>query len=307
MPGPGSPRQPLSMNDLPARNLTCREANESDLPAMADLFLAARDDMLARAGTPMPTPPREMVVAGYRHVLRTGIFRVAEASGRIESIAGAVVRDGLWFLSAFWTRPGLQRRGVGGPLLKQVHEEGRRRGATTFFTFSSPDLPAVAAYLKLGLLPGTQIFTFAGAPLCLPEIPAGHDLLPLTVEGAGSFDREVRGTAREADHRAWAEMGFSGKAVARGGDPVGYYYANRGMAGPAAWLDARDAEAVLSLAFRDAAATASEVRMIVPGENHTAIRFALAHGLRLASVSHLLTSAPFGRLDRYVSSGPALF
>ncbi|MGH2490065.1 MAG: hypothetical protein ACRDF9_01030 [Candidatus Limnocylindria bacterium] len=37
------------------------------------------------------------------------------------------------------------------------------------------------------------------------------------------------------------------------------------------------------------------------------ISFALANGLRLAGNSHLLTTAPFGHLDRYAPSGPTLF
>ena len=47
--------------------------------------------------------------------------------------------------------------------------------------------------------------------------------------------------------------------------------------------------------------------MHVPGMNHDAMQFALRSGLRLTGFSHLLTSAPFGHLDRYLPSGPALF
>ncbi len=50
-----------------------------------------------------------------------------------------------------------------------------------------------------------------------------------------------------------------------------------------------------------------EVRLMIPGVNHDALRFAFASGLRLAGYSHLLTSAPFGRMEQYLSSGPSLF
>jgi hypothetical protein len=63
----------------------------------------------------------------------------------------------------------------------------------------------------------------------------------------------------------------------------------------------------MSLALRDAATDARETKMIVPGVNHAAIRFALAAGLRLVNHSHFLTTAPFGRFERYVASGPSLF
>jgi hypothetical protein len=41
--------------------------------------------------------------------------------------------------------------------------------------------------------------------------------------------------------------------------------------------------------------------------NHTALRYALAVGLRLTGFAHLLTNAPLLRLPYYLPSGPALF
>jgi hypothetical protein len=35
--------------------------------------------------------------------------------------------------------------------------------------------------------------------------------------------------------------------------------------------------------------------------------FALAHGLRLNAMAQLFTSAPFGRMEQYLASGPSLF
>jgi GNAT superfamily N-acetyltransferase len=66
---------------------------------------------------------------GYEHVRSTGIFHVAELEGRIVAIAGAILRDHLWYLSAFWARPGLQRRGIGMPLLRRVWNAGQQAGA----------------------------------------------------------------------------------------------------------------------------------------------------------------------------------
>jgi hypothetical protein len=64
---------------------------------------------------------------------------------------------------------------------------------------------------------------------------------------------------------------------------------------------------LLEAACRDAATDASQVRLMIPGVNHTAIRFALGSGLRLTAFSHLLTSAPFGLMEQYLPSGPSLF
>ncbi len=190
-----------------------RAAREDEVDVALDLFLDALTDMLRRNGIDPGELHRQEWQSAYHHVFRTGLFRVAELEGRMAAICHAIVRGPLWLLSGYWTRPGLQGQGVGGPLLAAVWEEGRARGATTFFTWSSIDLTATAACLKRGMLPGYQILSFAG---------------PL-------------------------------------------------------------------------------VRLRALGANHVSIRFALGAGLRLAGYSHLLTTAPFGTLERYVPSGPTLF
>jgi hypothetical protein len=63
----------------------------------------------------------------------------------------------------------------------------------------------------------------------------------------------------------------------------------------------------LTLACRDAAAMAPSIRLAIPGINHAALRFAFESGLRLTSFAHLLATAPFGRLEQYLPSGPSLF
>lgn len=244
----------------------------------------------------------------YRHVFETGIFEVAETEGRVVAICHAIVRERLWFLSGYWTLPALQRQGIAGPLLRRVRAAGAARGASAFFTWSSIDLTAMAVYLKLGMLPGYQILSFAGEVGTPPEAPPGHDARPLAPETASRIDRDVLSVAREVDHRFWlAEAGRVGREVLRDGQVVGYFSVRAGAIGPAAWTTPDGAEPVLRLALREAASQSREVRLRALGANHDAVRFALAAGLRLAGCSHLLTTAPFGRLERYVPSGPTLF
>lgn len=264
--------------------------------------------MLRRNGIDPGDLHREEWEGPYRHVFETGIFQVAEVDGRVVAICHAIVRKRLWFLSGYWTEPERQRQGIGGPLLRRVWSEGAARGATTFFTWSSIDLTATAVYLTLGMLPGYQILSFAGEVATSPEPPAGHDARPLALETASRIDREVLSVGREVDHRFWlAEPGRVGCEVLRGGQVVGYFSVRDGAIGPAAWTTPDGAEAVLRLALREAASQSREVRLRALGANHDAVRFALAAGLRLAGYSHLLTTAPFGRLERYVPSGPTLF
>ena len=293
----------------PVADVVYRPATQDDLPAAADLFLASVADMFSRHGISQPLTPREVVLASYGHVLRTGIFEVAEVAGRIEAIASAIVRDKLWFLSTFWVRPGSQRRGLGGPLLDRVWAQGEEEGATTFFTYSSIDTTAMAAYMRRGMLPGWPILVFGGRPAALPDAPAVYESGPLTVADAAELDREIRAAGRKPDHAWWLGGGqpFRGRLVSRAGEPAGYFYVVRGAVGPACWTGSRHAEAVLSLALRDAVADGGDVKLVVPGINHAAIRFALGSGLRLTGFSHLLTTSEFGRMERYLASGPSLF
>jgi len=283
-----------------------RAAREEDVEPALDLFVGTLRDMLARNGVDPGELARDEWRHGYPHVFRTGIFRVAEDDGELVAICHAIVRGPLWFLSGFWARPDRQKTGIGGRLLRDVWEEGRARGASTFFTWSSIDLTAMASYLRRGMLPGYQILSFVGGPVA--ATPVAADIAPLTLEIASVLDRDVIGTAREVDHTFWSsEPGRIGRAVMRGSRAVGYYYVRSGAIGPAAWTSSADADVVLRAALADAHAQSAIVRLRALGANHDTIRFALANGLRLAGYSHLLTTASFGHLDRYAPSGPTLF
>jgi GNAT superfamily N-acetyltransferase len=291
-------------------NLIYRAAREDELPATLDLFLEAVADIYRRQNLDMSLlPPRAGVEVVYRHIFKTGIFRVAELDEKLVAICHAIVRDELWFLSGFWTRPELQARGVGGKLLREVWREGAEAGAKKFFVWSSTDQTAMASYLKAGMLPGSQIFTFSGQPTSLPDAPPGYTVEPLSLEAACAIDREVRETRREADHRFWlTELKLEGRQVRRNRRLIGYYYFKRGeTCGPIAWMEREAGGAVLTLACRDASAEGQTLSLRVPGINHDAIRFALKHGLRLNGTAHLFTSSPIGRMEQYLASGPALF
>lgn len=290
-------------------DVLCRPLRRDELPRAVDLFVAALSDLFARNNQPQSVPPRPHIEAAYRHVYETGIFYVAADGGRLAAICHAVVRDQLWFLSGFWASPALQRRGIGGALLRRVWAEGERAGARTFFVWSSSDETAMASYLRAGMLPGYQIFTLAGRP-STPGLAVPQDFVveTLPLEVACGIDEEVRGTRRAIDHRFFAgTMGLTCRGVTRGGRAVGYFYHGSGAVGPAAWLDPQAGEAVLASACREAAAQADTITLRVPGINHQALRFAFRAGLRLGGLSHLFTTAPFGRMEHYLPSGPSLF
>lgn len=286
-----------------------RAATAADLPAAIELFMAAVARMYERLHITQPLPPRAGVAPVWTHILSTGIFHVAEREGQLVAICHAVVRDRLWFLSGFWTHPDLVGGGVGGPLLREVWQAGERAGADTFFVWSSPDETALASYLKLGMLPGYQLLNFAGQATTLPAVARDYTEAAATLAVVCELDAAVRGTRREVDHRFWlAQPGMSARQVLYRDQPVGYFYLTGAAIGPACWAAPEHAGALLTRACRAASVTAGAISLRVPGINHAAIRFALAHGLRFGGAyAHLLTSAPFGRLEQYIPSGPSLY
>lgn len=286
-----------------------RPVHETEIGETVVIFLTAVADMYRRHGINTPAPERSVIETYYRHTFETGIYYVAEVDGQLAAVCHAVVRDGLWFLSGFWMLPEFQRQQIGGRLLRLVRAEGERAGAHTFFTWSSVDTTAMAGYMKIGMLPGYQILTFGGElQRELTEQRAGYEVQPLEMANAIDMDRQVRATGREVDHRFWlAQPTFQGRQLTSSGRIVGYYYFNHGVIGPAAWANPNNGEALIEAACREASLGASQVRLMIPGVNHTAIRFALSSGLRLVAYSHLLTSAPFGLMQQYLSSGPSLF
>jgi ribosomal protein S18 acetylase RimI-like enzyme len=284
-----------------------RAATQLDLTDVVTVYLTARNEMIARSGLTPPSDTLPDDLANYQHLLDTGLVWVAIVDGQLAGVAAAVVREKLWFLSGFWVLPHLQKQRIGGPLLRHVWVAGQEQGATTAFVWSSNDLTAMSAYMKLGMLPGCQILTFRGeaGALSLPGRPLGYETRTLSPADAAQIDQVVRGTARLVDHQFWSQQ--VGQLILYHGKVCGYYYVDGGAVAPAAWLDPAHGEAVLTLACQDGLERLGKVILRPPGINHTAIRFALAHGFKLQQFSHLLTTAPFGRLDQYTTSGPFLF
>ncbi|MDF2630234.1 MAG: Acetyltransferase family protein [Symbiobacteriaceae bacterium] len=292
-------------------NALIRNVTPGELAQVVDLYLTARNDMLIRNGAqvgPVTAEDRAGNTAGYQHILQTGIMRVAEVDGQVSGVALAIVRDGHWFLSGFWVHPAMQGQGIGGPLLRTVWEEGAARGARTYSVWASSDKTALASYMKLGMLPWYQLVKFGGPVAAKPRVPVGYETEDLPLSTAVAIDERVRGTGREMDHLWWQlSPEMRGSLVTYDGRPVGYFYRRGGAIGPVAWLEPADAEGVLGLAVRQAAAEAGEISLIAPGAVQTAIRMALGAGLKLTGFSHFLTTAPAGMPDRYLPSGPLLY
>jgi GNAT superfamily N-acetyltransferase len=284
----------------------------SEIPEAADVFLITLSDMARRNGLSPPAGATAKAIEPvFAHLVHTGLFRVAEVDGRIAGICSAVVRDSHWYLSMFWVLPELQNQKIGGPLLRQVWDEGRARGAHAKFTWASPDFTAVSMYMRLGLLPGSQMFAFSGTSRSdgLASLTAGYTSSPLEASTANKVDAWVLGVERAVDHAFWSRQSgaVAQQLFAPDGSLAGYYYARGGVIGPAAWLAPEHGEALISRALLTASEQASSVKLRMPGINHVGITMALQAGLKLTAAAHLLQSTPFGRLAQYLPSGPELF
>lgn len=285
-----------------------RLARYDDIPEMAELFLASAGDMHARHAIALTLPPRETVIRAYAHVVRSGAFYIAERDGHIVAMAGAVVRERQWYLSAFWTRPDCRGQGLGMPLLHQVFQFGLVSGASDFFTWSSVDPAAMAACMKYKLVPSMPILLFEGVPFATTEWHSGVAVQPLKPDVADLFDKQVRGARRQADHGLWAQTPeMAGHQIMLADRVVGYFYVHRGQVGPVAWRQPGYADLVLTHACRAALGGSPTVRLAIPGANRDALRFALERGCRLVGQAHLMANAEFGRMDCYLPSGPSLF
>lgn len=284
-----------------------RRAERADIPVAADIFVTSLTALAKNHGLPSPTAPRAPLESLYSHLFESGIFEVVENAGKVVGFAAGIVRGEIWFLSMFWVLPEHKLSGLGQPLLDRVWQRAESAGAKVFATWSSIDFAAVSIYLKRGLMPAGPIFTFAGPVLRAAAPDPRIELRPLAPAEAGEIDRRVRGTDRRADHDYWLAEGHEGFLVVRGGHTLGYFWEHEGTIGPAAWLEEEAGNAVIVAALAHAQSRAPQVKLIALGLNHTAIRAAIDAGLRLISSSHFLRSAPFGELEKYLPSGPALF
>jgi hypothetical protein len=288
-----------------------RTAQLEDVQAATRVFLTTLEDLRARhnaSGAPMNF---DDWLPGYEHVFKTGVFNVAEVDSEIVGVCNGVIRDRRFFFTGFWMLPGRQSAGVGGRLIRKTWADATAQGAEEFFVWASIDWPALATYMKLGMLPGYQIFTCSLVKEAFQKLPdadlAGYSLEPLSLELAGEFDRAVRGTARAVDHLFWQGRECRGRSVMCGGKPVGYFYTRKGTVGPLVFGDIAAGAQVFNLALAEALADSDKAVIYVPGINRTVLRALLDGGGKMLSASHFLSTNEFGNLANYLPSGPLLY
>jgi GNAT superfamily N-acetyltransferase len=138
--------------------------------------------------------------ARIRHLLSTdpdGSW-VAESDGRVEGVALALVREGVWGFSLFGVAESLQGRGVGRELFARCWAYGE--GARGHIILSSTNPRAMGTYARSGLpirpcVAAAGIPDLARAPDVDDVVEAGDAGLPV----ADAIGRELRGAGHGRD------------------------------------------------------------------------------------------------------------
>lgn len=230
---------------------------------------------------------------------------MAESDGHMVGFGIAVQREHVWYLAALHVRPPYQSRGVGAGIIRKSLEAARP-GSLLTVGADARNPASNALYGRFGMFPQTPLVSVSGPAtrgdtgILVPGVPADDDLAVI--------DRAVLDVARPEDHRFWASVStLHGFTVVTADRPLaGYAYIQAdGAIGPIAVLDPVDLAPALEAAVGVAAELgATTARVRIPGAARDAVRSLLARGWRYDdAVTLVLTSAPWGHWDCYVTSG----
>lgn len=222
-----------------------RPITGADLPACADVFYAAEDELYRRLHQPLLPHNPDPLLRLFGHILSTDPerCRLILDAGQVVAFGMAVERDELTFLSFLFVRPEAQGRGLGRELFDRCMPATGYRGTCV----EAIQPVSTSLYAGYGLVPRVPIYTIVGqARDGLPRLPGGYALEPFAelassdhaalARQVDALDRHVLGISRPQDHRAWlawGRLGYLLRDEAGGGRAVGYGYVHSsGRVGP---------------------------------------------------------------------------
>ena len=191
-----------------------RPMTQTDVPAVERITDAAFFDLETRThrtGWPAPAHRSEARAADWRsrlvHVLGAdpkGCW-VAEDDSGLLGAAAALRRDTTWLLATYAVLPGLQRRGIGRPLLDAALTYGA--GCLHGMVASSEDPAALRRYRAAGFsLHPTMLLRGAVPREALPVVERVRDGSLGDVDLMNSVDRQTRGAAHGVDHEVLSRL-----------------------------------------------------------------------------------------------------
>lgn len=254
----------------------------------------------------------------YLHLAHTapnGAF-VAKDAGTPIGIAIAHQLEDELFVSELFVEPSFRQQGIGAELL--LAAAGEAEDVSRSVVFQAQEHAAAAFFLRRGVAAQTPVFRISGSiphPNELARMAAGDrfgtdELQPVHHRPALSqLDREVRGSARPADHLYFAEHG-RGFVFRRGEELAGYAYVwPNGCIGPLAAASQTYLVQFLAFALATLRETygASWCTMLVPGTNLRTARAAMRAGLRIESTELFASESGLPDLSRYIAFNEVLF
>jgi GNAT superfamily N-acetyltransferase len=229
-------------------------------------------------------------------------------------IAFAHALDTEWFVSELFVEPSYRGARLGWRLMRSATDDSG--DVSLGGVIDASEVGSLTFFLRRGMGLHVPLMNVAGA------IPKEEDLLPmaagdyrfetLVVDPArhsavlDALDREVRGSARPADHEMFARSA-AGTMFLINDECVGYVYVwPDGRIGPmvsasAVYLEQFFAFALVALRR---AYGASWCKALIPGSNVRALRPAMRIGLDIESVHTFASDLPNLDLSRYIGFHP---
>jgi predicted N-acetyltransferase YhbS len=282
---------------------------EADVPAAAKVGRDALTALYPVEFQPADDATREThrvrSEARVGHLLATdpdSAWVAEDSDGEVVGIALALVREGVWGLSLFGVKTGMQGQGIGRPLLDASLRTAE--AARAAIILSSNDPRAMRRYFRAGF--ALRPCVAAAGQINRSRIPAGLKTR------AGDVDRDAGTIAAASRHVRGAEHGVDvGAMLATGGELL--VHEGRG------WAVVRDGSPVIVAAFDDEAATdllwscfaagrpgeSVHVDFISQG-NDWAAAVVLDMGLSLTPDGPVFTRGDLGPLAPYLPSGAYL-
>ncbi len=283
---------------------------------------------------PAMSLPQRPIIQNY--FLRTdpdGCW-VAELDGLVMGYAQAFVRGEIWSLAQLFVQPEAHGHGLGEGALARAASYAEARGARVRCVTASSSPVAHGLYVRQGMLAAALGYRLSGPVDVLraqPAAAAGQQAVLVEVGALSAddigrligerapLDRAVWGAERRQDHALFleADNGFEEQAAtftlrdgsnADGGELLGYGYAqDDGWFGMLAAREPGLQRPLLRMAGDWLTERGVERgRCYVLSHNATVMAALVDAGWRIDGWSYFLTSAPFGRFDRYVPSGGML-
>lgn len=242
---------------------------------------------------------------------------VAKDAGTPVGIAIPHAMEDEWLLSELYVEPSFRNQGIASQLLLAAASDAGDVARSGVLALD--DLGGAAFFLQRSLALQTPLFEISGA------IPHENELARMAAgeyrfltepidamryrAALAQLDREVRGSARAADHAYFAGHG-RGFVFRRDEEVTGYVYVwSNGRIGPLA--AASQTYLVQFLAFALAALRqtfgATWCTALVPGTNVRILRAAMRAGLKLAATRVFASDSGLADLSRYAGFDPMMF